>query len=626
MPLNIREVILHAKTTEDGRGLLAAARDMERAADSSDRLGKSFRGSSEDAKRLGEHIERTSAKVKDLRLQIARTGDTSLFRDLGAEESKLRRLKRLAEDITPGGGGKFALAIPNIGGVPGPLIAAGAGLTAALSPFLGGVVAATVLGGVGTGGLIGGIALASKDTRVRSAFKDLGHELFTDLGDAASPFVGPLVASAHKIGDAFRSTELPAFRKDFEVLAATVDPITGAITGFVHELHPGLSNAFKASVPIAKQFETEMSRAGGATSDFLDEMVASAPGARIALHDLFTVADEGLVQLGQGIHFLSETYEWTRKLGLVAPPEWLMQASKGLIPAVMDLAGGVKAYHRDLTGATPAAHGLNREIEDQAEASRKAAQAMEANTRAVDDYLDTIMGRQDATEAWHRALLDLTDSVKENGTSLSLMTREGLANRDALEEAARATREMHDAGLLTDFAYTQQMKSLEALAIQLKFNRDEVHALIGEMEKTPRQIIAEVLVRVNTAFTNLGRLGLGGMSAQTSQQGRGGTDFSLTPVVRSPDSRQFIEGTRDVGGPVGAGKSYLIGSGVQEVLTMGRSSGFVTPITGQSSPAVRVMYDSTRGGDAFLKWLREAIRIEAGTGPNSVQAALGQRG
>ncbi len=63
-------------------------------------------------------------------------------------------------------------------------------------------------------------------------------------------------------------------------------------------------------------------------------------------------------------------------------------------------------------------------------------------TAAIKRQYGAAITANEANETWSSTLLDLTDSVKTNGTSLSINTREGLANRDALQRAALATRDM----------------------------------------------------------------------------------------------------------------------------------------------------------------------------------------
>ncbi|MGE5827712.1 MAG: hypothetical protein ACM30G_05020 [Micromonosporaceae bacterium] len=620
-----REIRLHAKTTEDGRGLLEAARDLERTASSVDKLGGKMRATSEDSKRLAKQVEETGRRVEDLRLQIARTGDTSLFGDLGKEEAKLRRLQRLMSNLNPDRGGGFN--VPAIGGVPGPLIAGGAAAALAMAPAIGGIIAAAVVGGVGTGGLIGGAVLAAQDSRVKSAWAATGRELLAEFGGAAKPLVAPLEKAAKDVRTALGG-EAPAFAKDMAVIAKSVDPITHSITGFIHELHPGLSSAFKASIPLARQFDKEMSGAGRAGAIMLDDMADAAPGAKDALHDLFLITDQGTIAFGELTKELSGLYDLMHKIPLsdlaMENVPWF-----GIIGTIGQLRGETGATGDAMSDAAKQADELRKALLDQAQAADRDTAAIERNTDALRNYETNIDKQQDSTEHYYRALLDLTDSVKENGTSLAINTREGLANRDALEEAARASREMRDAGLLTDAAYTAQIQSLVKMAVQLGFNRDQVLALIGALEKTPKQVVTEALLRINTEigqFHNVFAL-KGSAGGSPTQQGRGGTDFSITPVVRDPDSRAFLDlPSRDVGGPVLAGRSYRIGgkTGPPEILTMGSQSGSVTPIGGGSAQTATVVFDFRGTEDAFAAWFRKATRIEGGTGADSVQAAWGQ--
>ncbi|MGE5830150.1 MAG: hypothetical protein ACM30G_17580, partial [Micromonosporaceae bacterium] len=271
----IRDLILNLREQRSGHALLDTANDLDRAADGADRFGDSTKALERDMHSLESQISRTHLRIKDLSAQFTRTGDRTLFGDLRREKAFLAQLERVRKEISgPAGGGNLFAVIPRIGGVPGPLIGAGVAATAALAPFLGGVVASAVLGTVGTGGVIGGIALASQDTRVRAAWKDLGTNVFAELGDASGPFVKPLLNVAKSWGAEWKAEAGP-IRKIFTDLATTVEPLGEGVSGFVRALTPGLSTAVKASLPLATQFSHEFERFGGATGRFLEEMADS---------------------------------------------------------------------------------------------------------------------------------------------------------------------------------------------------------------------------------------------------------------------------------------------------------------------------------------------------------------
>ena len=632
----IRDLILNLREQKSGHALIDTANDLDRAAAGADKFGDSAKALERDVKDLDTQIAKTHARIKELSAQFAHTGDRSLFGDIRKEKTFLGQLEKVRKElekidslgVKAAAGGGLLGGIPAIGGVPGPLIAAGAGATAALSPAIGGIIAAAVLGGVGTGGLLGGIVAASQDSRVKGAFKDLGRQAVGGFELAATPLEGPLIRAAGKLGEALR-TEMPAFTKDFAVLSEAVDPITHSITGFIHELHPGLSAAFKASIPLANQFDKEMTGFGKASTIFLNDMADAAPGAKDALHDLFVILDDGGIALGEFTKELAGLLDVTHKvmdeipLGDLDTVPWF-----GIIGMIGKLRGEVGDTGQAMGDATGPADDFRQSLEEQERAAREDARALDRVNDFVRDYFDLVSSRLDAAEHYNRALLDLTDSVRENGTSLAINTREGLANRDVLEDLARATQEMYDQGLLTDAQYQAQIQSLMQRAEALGFNRDEVYKLIGALDRLPKQVVVDAVVKLGGAFDKLFALAsLGGANKQGPQQGRGGTDFSITPVVRDPDSRAFLDlPSRDVGGPVLAGRSYRIGgkTGPPEILTMGSSSGSVAPIGSGSAQTTTVVFDFRGTEDAFAAWFRKATRIEGGTGADSVQAAWGQ--
>lgn len=621
----IRDLILNLKETKSGHALLDTADDLDKAAKGMDSLGDSSKATTKDLAGLRAEVERSAKAAKDLKLQIARVGDQSLFGDLRKEESNLKRLQKLLADLTPSGGGGGGLGgIPRIGGIPGPAVAGIGAAAIALSPAIGATVAAAVLGGVGTGGVIGGVALAAQDTRVKSAFKTVGKEIFEGLGDSASPFVKPLLDSASAFGDAWRK-EAPAFEKNFAVLAEAVKPLTEGVAGFVHNLGPGLGRAFRASIPLAEQFSEELADFGTTMSDFLDDMADAAPGAKKALHDLFFVIDEGMDSLGTGVKVLSGVYDGLNRLGVTA--ERLARVGKDLIPLsrpvreLSDLFDKAKPELgmsiKDLGDPTER---LAREMDKVTDAAEKQAQALERLRREVDDYYDSILPPLDAEERWAETLLDVNDALAENGRSLSMNTREGLANRDAIEERFRAAKEMLDTGKLTEQQYQREIEKLGELGRKFNDTTGFVAGLVDAYKKIPSRIFTDLVLN-----TTVGGFASRALKDFLSGKLRTPLGTAGYPVTSGAISKQaFLDlPSRDTGGPVMPGQSYLIG-GRPEILTMGSQPGFVTPMSG--SQQVTVVFDVTGADEDLKRLIRKMVRVDSGTGPDSVQRTFGRQG
>ena len=171
-----RALYVDVEERRNGNALAAAGKDMRQLADEVQKTDNKFKRFTEDTRKVNLEIEKSTQKVKDLRQQIARTGDKGLFGDLRKEEANLRSFQRVLKDlkndffgttVTNNFGKQLASAFSDLPVNP-IAIGAIAGLVAAAAPAIGAVVAGAVVGAVGTGGLVGGVLAASHDQRVRT--------------------------------------------------------------------------------------------------------------------------------------------------------------------------------------------------------------------------------------------------------------------------------------------------------------------------------------------------------------------------------------------------------------------------------------------------------------------------
>lgn len=106
----------------------------------------------------------------------------------------------------------------------------------------------------------------------------------------------------------------------------------------------------------------------------------------------------------------------------------------------------------------------------------------------------------EATERWNSSLLDLKESAEANGKTLSDQSREGLRNRDALQAAAKATREKYlediASGTPMDEAtkkHKERIKELEKEATKTFGNKKAVKELIDVYGDIPDSIKTDIL-------------------------------------------------------------------------------------------------------------------------------------
>lgn len=123
----------------------------------------------------------------------------------------------------------------------------------------------------------------------------------------------------------------------------------------------------------------------------------------------------------------------------------------------------------------------------------------EALSIIIKSETDDMINANEATENFNRKILDLDDSVKANGRSLKDHTREGLNNRDALEAAAGAAREL----FLQDIAskvpmdeatnrHRERINKLKEEAHNLGLNKTETDKLIKKYGEVPKDLQTKI--------------------------------------------------------------------------------------------------------------------------------------
>lgn len=142
-----------------------------------------------------------------------------------------------------------------------------------------------------------------------------------------------------------------------------------------------------------------------------------------------------------------------------------------------DRLGGMTQAQVDTANAISTTEGqinlLSGALDVLASASSSAAERSEALRDIINEETGAARTANEAAEEWSSSLLDLKDAAAANGKSLSLQTREGLRNRDALQEAATATREL----------YLQDIAAGVPMDKALKRHKDRITELQKEADK-----------------------------------------------------------------------------------------------------------------------------------------------
>lgn len=117
---------------------------------------------------------------------------------------------------------------------------------------------------------------------------------------------------------------------------------------------------------------------------------------------------------------------------------------------------------------------LSGALDTMSSATSTAQERSKALSDIIDDQTGAAINANEAMEDWRGRILDLREALDSSGKSLSTHTRAGLRNRDALEDAAKATREL----FLADIASGRPMDEAT------KRHQARIKELIREAEKS----------------------------------------------------------------------------------------------------------------------------------------------
>lgn len=101
----------------------------------------------------------------------------------------------------------------------------------------------------------------------------------------------------------------------------------------------------------------------------------------------------------------------------------------------------------------------------------------------INDEKGAMINATEATESWSSRMLDLKDSISANGRSLDVHSRAGLRNRDALEEAAKATRELYLQDIASGTPMDQALRRHQARIKELQREADKANLSKTETRK-----------------------------------------------------------------------------------------------------------------------------------------------
>ena len=142
-------------------------------------------------------------------------------------------------------------------------------------------------------------------------------------------------------------------------------------------------------------------------------------------------------------------------------------------------AAGANATATDATAAAQARAAV---------AARQLATQIATLTSDYQTLVNAEIAQLQSQDAFKTGLLQLSQSVKDNGRTLSQNTLKGLANRDALIALAQNAEKAAEGSKNYKGALIQNVKSLIDFATKAGYSKTQVDALLTQMHLMPKQI------------------------------------------------------------------------------------------------------------------------------------------
>jgi hypothetical protein len=449
-----------ARATEGvAEKLDSAARSGDRTARAMEGAGRAgttaFTLTEHAAKRLDEQIDETARSAAKLRDQLARTGEVGLIDDLAKVERELAKrtafrdsFRQAGDDSARGFSSAFIGHLgPMMARLPisGPMAAGLAGAAAVAAPLIGAAVAGAVVGGAGLGGIAGGIALAARDPRVKTAGAQLGEFMLGDLQSRAKVFVEPVLDAIGEIRVGF-SRMGPDLDRIFGSASKLVEPLTKSLTKAVGSFATGFADAVENSGPVVASIGRMAETLGSAVGDTLSEMSENADAGASAIDDLagsighfVRVSGElvsALAKIKGGLDDMDEGIDSGREFledKLTAFAGWLGSEAEFDITA-----DGMSVAERQ---AAQAARELAKEVGNAAAETDRYGAATRNMTEALNEFVEASVKAFGAETKFGEVMADVTVKAVNQGAGIAANTVKGRENRDMLEKLAGATRD-----------------------------------------------------------------------------------------------------------------------------------------------------------------------------------------
>jgi hypothetical protein len=469
-------------TTDVDRGLdklvetgLRAKRSLDDVGDGAGSAGRNVDGLKRDLGRLDRQIITTTAELKLLGREFARTGDVDIGKAFRKKSSELRQLGNVRKALGDVGGNaatdvrkmfgkagaesatafgsEFSKSLPRVLqplASPLGLVLGGAAIAAA--PVIGATISAAVIGGAGIGGVVGGMTLAARDERVKAAGSMLGQVMLADLETRAQrQFVTPMLDSIGRVQRGFNAMDGDLDRI-FKNSSRLLVPLTGGTIAFAQRVTAGIAGLTDAAGPVVDVISRGVADLGGTIREVFSSLKDNGVDAAVALNLVFKSVDNTIRAVGVGLNVLTESFGFLAKVGAFghdAQVEYILLEANARVAAAAnrDAARSFMPVREQARTAAAGMRGMVTQALRLAGPVGASALAADAHTRAMRGEIGAMSELNSALRSQIDPLFAFTEAQKQVKTAQDRATAAVREHGRNSVQAREATRNLASAAL-----------------------------------------------------------------------------------------------------------------------------------------------------------------------------------
>lgn len=238
---------------------------------------------------------------------------------------------------------------------------------------------------------------------------------------------------------------------------------------------------------------------------------------------------------------------------------------KELKTQIDNAIGGRQQDSEAIKREEEAAQGSTTATKDGTTATKDSTDAIQAKIDALQELIDAqqkstnaLLGQEDAEQSWRESVANASQAAIDNGKTLDNNTEKGQANNAAMRDMVRNFGAVTNS-MVQNKASTEQLDAAQqgmrdqfiATVTQMTGNANTARELANRYNLIPSSVQTQVLLDISNVYSQ----------AQKAAQ----------VIANLP--RTLLFGQRATGGPLQAGRSYLVGERGPEILTMPNSIG-----------------------------------------------------